>query len=98
MENTFSNTVVSTNAKGETSNWYFNADNTYSVKFADGHEFSGTWHLAGDKVCNTPNAVAGQPAPTETCVDYIDGKTVGDNWTIHDNNGGAYQVSIKAGR
>lgn len=98
MENTFGNTVVSTNSKGASSDWYFNSDGTYTFKTADGQTSAGHWRLNGDKVCSTPDAAAGQPAAAETCVAYVDGKNVGDSWSTSDAKGDSFTVSIKPGR
>ena len=50
MDNTFANTVVSTDSRGAQSNWYFDADGRYTVKTADGQSGSGEWKLAGDNM------------------------------------------------
>jgi len=98
MDSTFNNTVVSTDSKGAASDWFFNPDGTYTVSVAGKLAGAGHWKLNGDKICSTPDAIAGQPAPAETCVAYVDGKTVGDSWTTSDAKGGTFTVSIKAGR
>ena len=98
MDATYGNTVVSTDSKGVASTWYFDPNGRYTVKAADGASSTGHWVLKDDKVCSTPDAVAGQPAPAETCVAYVDGKAVGDSWTTTDGKGDSFTVAIKPGR
>lgn len=102
MENTFNNTVKVKSAEGAESSWYFNADGTFTMKAKtpEGQdvEIKGTWAKEGDKICSTPNAVEGQPAPVKTCVNYVEGKNVGDSWEVTSDTGAKSTVTIVAGR
>lgn len=101
MEQTYGNTVLSTNDKGETTKLWFKADGTYSGETAKGEKFSGKWAVKNGKYCSTPdaapNAPAGTPAPTETCIDYQGNHKVGDKWSQNDADGKPITVEIKAG-
>lgn len=92
IDNSFGNTLSATNAKGETANWYINADKSYSVTGADGVQVDGTWRIDGASFCATPAGAA------ESCFTYVDGKAVGDNWDVSDAAGNVLKVSLKAGR
>ncbi|MCE9650260.1 MAG: hypothetical protein K8R18_11625 [Parvibaculum sp.] len=92
VDSTYGNTLVATNAKGETAHWFIDADNTFKIVGADGKEVAGTWKIAGDKFCITP---AGSP---ENCFTYVTGKNVGDSWDVRDGAGEAVKVSIVSGR
>ncbi|NWH09161.1 MAG: hypothetical protein HXY22_11060 [Alphaproteobacteria bacterium] len=103
MDSTFGNTTVVTNTKtNAVTTMFFEANNTYTAKGKNAEgtdvELAGTWKVEGDKVCTTPNAMEGQPAPVTTCADYVDGKNPGDTWEIMDSNGDKLSVTINAGR
>lgn len=92
VDNTYTNTLLATNAKGETSSWLINADNTFKITGADGKEIAGSWKIAGDKFCITPTG------GKEDCFTYVTGKNVGDSWDVQNSAGETVKVSIKAGR
>jgi hypothetical protein len=98
MESTYGNTVIVTNGKGEVTTLLFEADGSYTAKGADGAAVQGKWAIKEGKYCATPNAVAGQPEPTEACSEFVDGKNVGDSWTQKGIDGTDITVEIKAGR
>ena len=102
MDSTYGNTVTVTNSKGAQTTLLFEADGTYTAKGqnADGTDMmgGGKWEVKDGKYCSTPNAVEGQPAPVESCTEYVDGKNVGDKWTQKDANGEDITVEISAGR
>jgi outer membrane protein assembly factor BamB len=91
LTNAFSNTLTTTGADGVTYRWAFNADNTYTVYTPDGASLAGTWTRTGETLCVTPAGGAQQCAP------IVDGKVVGDSWTVQTENG-AVTVSLVAGR
>lgn len=99
MAGTYGNKVVTTNAKGEATTFWFNADKTYKVKTAAGQEGTGKWEIKdGKQFCISPNAPAGQPAPAPQCSEYIGGgKKAGDTWKQKDATGAEITVAIVAG-
>lgn len=98
MEGTYGNKVVTTNAKGEATTFWFKADNTYKVKLANGQEGTGKWAIKDGKFCITPNIPAGQPAAPEQCSEFTGGgKKPGDKWTQKDAAGAEIKVEIVAG-
>jgi len=101
MEQTYGNTVLSTNDKGETTTLWFKADGTYTGQTAKGEKFSGKWAIRDGKYCSTPDAApdapAGTPAPEETCIEYQANHNVGDKWSQNDADGKPITVEIKAG-
>jgi hypothetical protein len=102
MDNTYGNTVLVTNAKGEVTTLLFEADGSYTAKGKDEKgadvTISGKWEIKDGKYCATPNPVEGQPAPVQNCSEYVDGKTVGDKWDQKGIENEAITVEIKAGR
>jgi hypothetical protein len=101
MAETYGNTVLATNDKGETSKLWFKADGTYTVEGAKGEKGSGKWAIKDGKYCSTPNLPADAkpdtPAPKETCVEYQANHKVGDKWTQNDVDGKPVTVEIKKG-
>lgn len=92
LTNAFGNTLTTTGADGATFRWHFNADSTYTVITPDGASVPGTWTREGDNLCVTP--AGGAPAQ---CAPIVDGKAVGDSWTVTTENG-AITVALVAGR
>lgn len=92
VDNTYSNTLLATNAKGETLSWLLEPDNTFKITGPDGKAVTGAWKIAGDKFCITPTGGA------EDCFTYVLGKNVGDSWDVQNSAGETVKVSIKAGR
>ena len=101
MAETYGNTVLSTNDKGETSKFWFKADGTYKAQGPKGEAGTGKWAIKNGKYCSTPdamaNAPAGTPAPKESCLEYQASHKVGDKWTQKDADGKPLTVEIKAG-
>ena len=101
MSETYGNTVLATNDKGETSKIWFKADGTYSGVSAKGDKFTGKFAIKGGKYCGTADlpaaAPAGTPAPKEMCQDYQGTHKVGDKWTQNDSMGKPITIEIKAG-
>jgi hypothetical protein len=98
MAGTYGNKVVTTNAKGEATTFWFKADRTYKVKTAAGQEGTGKWEIKDGKFCITPDVPAGQPAPAAQCSEYVGGgKKAGDTWKQKDATGADINVAIVAG-
>jgi hypothetical protein len=101
MDETFGNTVVITNAKGEVSKSWPKADGTFASEGPNGEKGSGTWALKDGKTCSTPNlpadAAPGTPPPTESCAEYQPNHKVGDKWTQPDADGNSVTVEIVKG-
>lgn len=93
IANSFGNTLTTTGADGVTVRWHFNADNTYSMVLPDGTTGAGTWTQSPGQVCVTPNDGSAQQ-----CAQSVDGKNVGDTWTVQNGTGETITVSIVAGR
>jgi hypothetical protein len=98
VDNMYGNTVLITNSKGETSTSLLESDGTYKTTLANGQVVSGKWEIRDGKFCATPAPVEGQPAPAESCGEYVDGKNVGDKWTQKGADEETITVEIKAGR
>jgi hypothetical protein len=102
MAGTYGNKVVTTNAKGEATTFWFNADKSYKVKTSAGQEGTGKWEIKDGKFCiiaNLPaNAPAGTAAPAPQCSEYVGGgKKAGDTWKQKDATGAEISVAIVAG-
>jgi hypothetical protein len=101
MSETYGNTVLTTNDKGETTKVWFKADNTYAFEDAKGVKGSGKWSTKNGKYCSTANlasdAPAGTVAPKEACIAYEANHKVGDNWSQKDADGKTFKVEIKKG-
>ena len=71
MAETYGNTVLATNDKGETSKLWFKADGTFSGQDSKGVKFTGKWAIKNGKYCSTADlpatAPANTPAPKESC-------------------------------
>ena len=101
MAETYGNTVIATNDKGETSKLWFKADGTYTGTSAKGEKFSGKFAIKNGQYCSTAdmpaNAPAGTPAPKEVCQAYEANHKVGETWTQNDSTGKPVKIEIKAG-
>ena len=104
MANTYANTVTSKDVKtGASAQLYFNADMTYTLKTTDpkGQPFSyqGAWSLkdGGATICLTPHIPGANPPPPTTCSPLVK-HAVGDSWTVLDDHGGNFAVTLAAGR
>jgi hypothetical protein len=92
MENAYGNTIVITYSNGAEARYHFNADNTFGLHTPDGQHVHGTFEIAGDQICLTPNG--GERA----CTAYVGGKAVGDTWTQTATDGSTIYVRLEAGR
>ena len=101
MSETFGNTVLSTNDKGETTKVWFKADSTYAFEDSKGVKGSGRWVLKDGQYCDTPNlatdAAVGTPAPKEMCFEYQAAHKVGDKWSQKNGEAKTIKVEIKKG-
>lgn len=101
MAETYGNTVIATNDKGEATKIWFKADGTYSGQTAKGDKFTGKFAIKNGQYCATgdlpANAPAGTPAPKEACQPYEGGHKVGDKWTQNGADGKPVTIEIKAG-
>ena len=104
MANTYANTVRTTNkANGAQGTLLFNQNNTYTANATDKNgkpvTYNGTWTLKDDgkTICLTPNIPNANPPPQTSCSPFQK-HTVGDRWTVTNNLGETYDVSITAGR
>ncbi len=96
MANTYANTVTTVNkANGAAGKLLFNADGTYTGSGAgpDGKSvaISGTWTASGGNICLSP-------AGGKTSCSPLAMHAVGDSWTVTNDAGETYDVSLTAGR
>lgn len=101
MSNTYDNTVVVKNAKGEISKIHFDADKNYTTTLADGKTIKGTWALAENdsKICYTQTDPAPAPeATTPACAPFLGKKDVGSTWEQAGTTGENVTVELVAGR
>jgi hypothetical protein len=105
MASTYANTVLTKDhASGQSSTLLFNQDMSYTGKTtgANGQpvSYSGSWSLkdGGKTICLAPTVPAGTPnAPTPSC-SPLSAHNVGDSWTVTNDQGQTFDVSITAGR
>ena len=103
MAGAYGNTVVVTNAKGESYKLWIKDDGTWASEDAKGQKGSGKWALKEDntKYCSTPNLPADAPkdaeAPKEACSEFKGAHKAGDKWEQNDANGEKITVEIVAG-
>jgi hypothetical protein len=103
MAGAYGNTVIVTNAKGESYKLWIKNDGSYSVETAKGEKGTGKWSLKDNnsKYCSIAdkpaNAPADMPAPTETCSEFKGAHKAGDKWDQMDSNNEKITVEIKAG-
>lgn len=93
ISNAFGNTLTTTGPDGVTVRWMFNADNTYTMALPNGTTTAGTWAQTATDLCVTPSDGSGQQ-----CAAVVQGKGVGDTWTLQNAAGQTVTVSIVAGR
>jgi hypothetical protein len=105
MANTYGNSVITKDkATGAVSTLLFNQDMSFTGKAtgADGKPvtYTGSWSLKDDgkTICLTPAVPANTPgAPTPSC-SPLSVHTVGDSWTVTNDQNQTFDVSIVAGR
>lgn len=104
MSNTYANTVTTKSAKtGAIGTLLFNADGTYSAATtaADGKpvSYKGAWTLKDDgaTICLAPQLPANTPGAAPSCSPLVK-HAVGDNWSVTNDQGETFEVSLTAGR
>lgn len=103
MAGAYGNTVVVTNAKGESYKLWIKDDGTFSGESAKGEKFTGKWALKENntKYCSTADLPADAPkdtpAPKEACSEFKGPHKAGDKWEQNDAEGQPITVEIKAG-
>ena len=103
MSGAYGNTVLVTNAKGETSKLWIAKDGTFKGEGAKGEKFTGKWSLKDNntKYCSIvdmpANAPADAPKPTEQCSEFKGAHNPGDKWDQMDAMNQKVTVEIKAG-
>jgi hypothetical protein len=100
MASRFGNTVVAKGADGkEIGRTYYNADNTYSRKTADGKESKGTWKMEGGKLCLTQTEPAPEkPEMAKQCLPAPEAKKIGDSWEVTLADGTKVTATLQKGR
>jgi hypothetical protein len=82
----------------------FNSDGTYSAKGTtpDGKtvQYPGKWVIKdnGKAICLTPTLPAEAPNPPATTCSPLESHHVGDSWTVTNDHGDTFAVSMMAGR
>jgi hypothetical protein len=103
MANTYANTIHTKNtANGQTGTLLFNADGSFtgSVVGPDGKPipYPGKWAVNGGNICLTPMLPPNTPdAPGPSCSPVVS-HNLGDSWTVTNDQGLTYEVSLSAGR
>jgi hypothetical protein len=104
MSNTYGNTVTTKDhATGASGSLMFNQDMTYTAKATDAKgqpvSYDGKWMLkdAGATICLTPNLPPNSPGAGTSCTP-LQKHNVGDSWTVTNDKGVVYDVSLTAGR
>jgi len=90
----YGNTTVVKDPAGAVVKYQFDAGGKYALITPDGAKITGTYTVAGGKIClksDAPNGPGG-------CAPQIDGKKVGDTWEITNDQGQKLSVTLAAGR
>ena len=103
MSNTYGNTVTTKSEKtGATSRLMFATDGTYTANAtgADGNPvaFTGQWTLkdGGSTICLAPKLPANSPGAAPSC-SPLQKHAVGDSWSVTNDQGETFDVSLAAG-
>jgi len=104
MSNTYANTVITKSQKtGAAGSLMFNADGTYgaSATGPDGKpvSYKGKWTLkdGGASICLAPELPAGTPGSAPSC-SPLQKHNVGESWSVTNDQGETFDVSMTAGR
>jgi hypothetical protein len=98
MSGLVGNTILIDGVPGGPIKIQLKGDGTYQTVSGAG-TVKGTWKADGGKLCYTqtdPAPPAGRPNPF--CAEGMDGKKVGDTWTIPGQNGASMKGSVAAGQ
>lgn len=90
----YGNTAVVTDTTGAAVKYHFDAGGKYALVAPDGAKLTGTYTVAGGKICLKPD-VANAPSG---CAPQVDGKKVGDAWEITNDQGQKLNVKLVGGR
>ena len=103
LASAYGNTVTTKSQKtGAMGKMMFNQDGSYTVSATDAKgqpiSYGGKW-MAKDAntICMTPELPAGTPGAGTTC-SPLSKHAVGDSWTVTNDQGETFDVSIVAGR
>jgi hypothetical protein len=103
MANTYGNTVTTKSQKtGATGHLMFAQDGTYTANAtgADGKpvSYTGEWTLkdGGTTICLAPKLPPNTPGAAPSC-SPLQKHAVGDSWTVTNDQGEAFDVSLAAG-
>jgi hypothetical protein len=97
MADTYTNTVVATDANGAKTMIYYSADGSYTGVAADGVKIGGTWKLEADKICynrTTPPERAAQFCGSDGGASHH----IGDTWKQDLTDGRKMTMTIVKGR
>ncbi|HTQ13237.1 MAG TPA: hypothetical protein VMH86_05115 [Rhizomicrobium sp.] len=104
MANTYGNTVTTKSHKtGAVGTLYFNNDMTYQAKATDAKgqpvAYGGAWSLkdGGNTICLAPRLPANTPGSAPSC-SPLQKHNVGDSWSVTNDQGETFDVSLSAGR
>jgi hypothetical protein len=104
MSNTYGNTVTTKSAKtGATGTLMFNADGSYNAGATgpDGKPvaYQGKWTLkdGGATICLSPQLPPNSPGAGTSCSPLMK-HAVGDSWSVTNDQGETFAVSLTAGR
>jgi hypothetical protein len=104
MSNTYGNTVTTMSHKtGATGTLYFDQNMTYMAKAADAKgqpvSYGGAWSLkdGGNTICLTPKLPPNSPGAGTSC-SPLQKHAVGDHWTVTNDQGETFDVSLSGGR
>jgi hypothetical protein len=104
MSNTYGNTVTTKSQKtGAVGSLMFNADMSYMAKATDPKgqpvSYGGAWSLkdGGATICLAPKLPANSPGSAPSC-SPLQKHAVGDSWTVTNDQGETFAVSLTAGR
>lgn len=104
MSNTYGNTVTTKSQKtGAVGSLMFNADNSYMAKATDPKgqpvSYGGNWSLkdGGATICLAPKLPPNSPGSAPSC-SPLQKHAVGDSWTVTNDQGETFAVSLTAGR
>lgn len=100
MADTYANTVTTKSAKSGTGTLLFNADGSYTAKATgpDGKPiaYQGKWTLkdGGTAICLSPTI----PNPPPASCSPLTKHAVGESWSVTNDQGETFEVSMTAGR
>ncbi|HXM00917.1 MAG TPA: hypothetical protein VN932_13390 [Rhizomicrobium sp.] len=104
MANTYGNTVMTKSHKtGASATLLFNQDMTYTARAMDAKgqpvSYGGAWMTkdGGNTICLTPKLPPNAPGAGTSC-SPLSKHNVGDSWSVTNDQGETFDVSLSAGR